>query len=252
MIDTHSHINFEEYRNNFDEFLKNIKTEGVEKVIIPSVNTSDFEDIKQLCEKYDMLYGAVGIHPEEAASYNDEALKIMTEYSKSKKIIAIGEIGLDYYWETQTKDLQQLIFNKQLELSENLRLPVLVHDRNAHEDTFEILNNYNNLKDVVFHCFSADKDFAAKCIDKGYYIAIGGIVTFKNAAQLKECVKYIPLDRILLETDAPYLAPVPFRGKINTPAYLKYIAEEVALIKGIDVQTVKTQTSDNAKRIFEF
>ena len=196
-----------------------------------------------------MLFAAIGIHPSEAKTYTTEVEKEIYEKLKNEKVIAIGEIGLDYYWEQETKELQKEVFRKQLKIAEELQIPVLIHDREAHEDTFNILQEYN-LKDVVFHCFSGNSEFAQKCIEKGYYIAIGGVVTFKNAKDLKEVAKITPLDKLLLETDAPYLAPVPFRGKLNTPAYLKYIAQEIANIKDIDVEEVKTNTTQNAKRIF--
>ena len=251
MIDTHSHINFEEYKQDFDAFLSDIKSNGVDKVIIPGVEPSTFEEINTLCKKYEMLFGAIGIHPSEWQTYDDFAQKQIYEYSKEKKITAIGEIGLDYHYGADTKEKQKIIFKKQLEIAQNTGLPVIIHDREAHEDTFNILQDFK-LKDVIFHCFSGNVEFAQKCINKGYYIAIGGVVTFKNAKDLKESTKITPLDRILLETDAPYLAPVPFRGKLNTPAYLKYIAQEIAAIKNVDVEEVKTQTTLNAQRIFNF
>jgi TatD DNase family protein len=251
MIDTHSHINFEEYQENFDNFLNEIKSNEVEKVIIPGVDTSTFEEILDFCNKYDILYGAIGVHPSEFQCFDDSAIKKIYEYSQNKKIVAIGEIGLDYHYGADTKEEQKNILRKQLEIAEEIKLPVLIHDREAHEDTFQILQDYK-LKDVVFHCFSGDTEFAKKCLDKGYYIAIGGVVTFKNAKDLKESTKITPLDRILLETDAPYLTPVPFRGKLNSPAYLKYIAQEIANIKNIDVEEVKIQTTQNAQRIFNF
>ena len=249
MIDTHSHINFDDYKENFDSFLKDIKNNGTDYVIIPGVEPSTFDEIISICEKHDMLYAAIGVHPSEAKTYTQETEKKIYEKIKNKKVVAIGEIGLDYYWEQETKELQKEVFRKQLKIAEELQIPVLIHDREAHEDTFNILQEYN-LKDVVFHCFSGNSDFAQKCIEKGYYIAIGGVVTFKNAKDLKEVAKITPLDKLLLETDAPYLAPVPYRGKLNTPAYLKYIAQEIANIKDIDVEEVKTNTTQNAKRIF--
>ncbi len=248
MIDTHSHINFEEYKENFEGFLQQIKEADVEKVIIPGVDSSTFKEISDLTEQYEMLYCAIGTHPSEAKSYKKEE---MLPYLNNKKTVAIGEIGLDYYWETETKELQKKIFNSQLEIAQEYKMPVLIHDREAHQDTFDILQDYK-LKDVVFHCFSGNLEFAKKCLDKGYYIAIGGVVTFKNAKDLKETAKYTPLDKILLETDAPYLAPVPYRGKLNTPEYLIYIAQEIANLKNINVEEVKTQTTLNAKRIFNF
>ena len=251
MIDTHSHINFDDYKNNFGYFLENIKNNEVEKVIIPGVEPKTFEEIISLCEKYDMLYGAIGIHPSEANTYNEEIEEKIYKLCKHKKIVAIGEIGLDYYWEQDKKEEQKRVFRKQLEIAQKLNLPVLIHDREAHDDTFEIIKEFK-LKDVIFHCFSGNKDFALKCINEGYYIAIGGVVTFKNAKDLKEVAMTIPLEKILLETDAPYLAPVPYRGKLNTPAYLKYIAQEIANLKNIPIEEVKDITTKNAKRIFNF
>ena len=249
MIDTHSHINFEEYRENFDSVLKEIRENGVEKVIIPGVEPSTFDDIINLCIKYEMLYAAIGVHPSEFETYNEAAEKRIYELCTKKKVVAIGEIGLDYYYGADTKEEQKLLLNKQLEIAQKLELPVIIHDREAHEDCFNILRDYK-LKEVIFHCFSGNAEFASKCVDKGYYIAIGGVVTFKNAKDLKESAKIIPLDRLLLETDAPYLTPVPFRGKLNTPAYLKYIAQEIANIKGIDIEAVKTSTTENARKVF--
>ena len=249
MIDTHSHINFEDYRENFDNFITELKNNEIENVIIPGVEPTTFNEIIDLSEKYDMLYSAIGVHPSEAKTYNQEVEKEIYELCKHKKVIAIGEIGLDYYWEQETKELQKEVFRKQLKIAQELQIPVLIHDREAHNDTFDILQEFN-LKDVVFHCFSGNVEFAKKCIEAGYYIAIGGVVTFKNAKDLKVVAKITPLDKLLLETDAPYLAPVPFRGKLNSPAYLKYIAQEIAQLKEIEIEEVKKQTTINAKRIF--
>ena len=252
MIDTHSHINFKEYKDNFEGFLDNLKNNNIEKVIIPGVEPENFDEIIDLCNKYQMIYGAIGVHPSECLSYNPEVEKKIYMMATKPKIIAIGEIGLDYYWTLETKQQQQFIFRKQLEIAEKLNLPVLIHNRDAHEDTFNILNEFPKLKSVVFHCFSGSIDFAKKCIDKGYYIAIGGVVTFKNAKELKETAKIVPLDKLLLETDAPYLAPVPYRGTINSPAYLKYIAQEIADLRKTTIEEIQEQTTLNAKRLFNF
>lgn len=249
MIDTHSHINFEEFKINFDEFISDLKQNEIENVIIPGVNSETFTEIINLCESYDMLYGAVGIHPSEFQTYNEIAEQEIFQLSNHKKIIAIGEIGLDYHYGADTKEEQKSILKKQLDIAQKVNLPVIIHDREAHDDVFNILLEYQ-LKDVIFHCFSGDLEFAKKCINSGYYIAIGGVVTFKNAKDLKEVSKNIPLDRILLETDAPYLAPVPYRGKLNSPKYLKYIAQEIANLQNKDVEEVKQVTTQNAKRIF--
>ena len=249
MIDTHSHINFEDYRENFDNFIEKLKNNEIDNVIIPGVEPSTFDEIISLCEKYDMLFAAIGVHPSEAKTYTNETEKTIYEKCKNNKVIAIGEIGLDYYWEQETKELQKEVFRKQLNIAQELQIPVLIHDREAHEDTFKILQEFK-LKDVVFHCFSGSAEFAKKCIDKNYYIAIGGVVTFKNAKDLKEVPKIVPLYKLLLETDAPYLTPVPYRGKLNSPAYLNYIAQEIANIKEKDVEKVKKQTTINAQKLF--
>ncbi len=251
MIDTHSHINFENYRENFEDFLNDIQRNEIEKVIIPGVEPSSFNEIVSLCNEYEMLFGAIGIHPSEFKTYNQEVEETIYKLIKESKIVAIGEIGLDYHYGFDSKEEQKNILRKQLKIAEETKLPIIIHDREAHEDVFEILQEYK-LSNVIFHCFSGNSNFAKRCIDKGYYIGIGGVVTFKNAKDLKESAKIIPIDRILLETDAPYLAPVPYRGKINTPAYLKYIAKEIANIKEISIEEVKEQTTINAKRIFKF
>lgn len=251
MIDTHSHINFENYRENFEDFLKSIQENEIEKVIIPGVEPSSFNEIISLCNKYKMIYGALGVHPSEFKTYNQEVEETIYKHIKESKIVAIGEIGLDYHYGFDSKEEQKNILRKQLEIAETTKLPVIIHDREAHEDVFEILQEYK-LSNVIFHCFSGNSAFAERCIEKGYYIGIGGVVTFKNAKELKESTKIIPLDRILLETDAPYLSPAPYRGKINTPAYLKYIAQEIANIKEINIEEVKEKTTINAKRIFNF
>jgi TatD DNase family protein len=249
MIDTHSHINFDEYKENFDNFLSDIKNSGVSNVIIPGVDPSTFDEIISYCEKYNMLYGAIGVHPSEYKTYTDSAEKQIIKHLKHPKIVAMGEIGLDYHWEPETKEEQKFLLNKQLKIAQEMQVPVIIHDREAHEDCIEILQHYK-LKDVIFHCFSGDKNFAKKCIDNGYYIAIGGVVTFKNAFDLKEAAKYVPSDKLLLETDAPYLAPVPFRGKLNSPVYLKYIAQEIANLRNTDVNEIMEQTTINSKKVF--
>ncbi len=249
MIDTHSHINFEEYKKDFDNFLERINNNGVSKVIIPGVEPSRFEEILTYCENYEMLYGTIGIHPSEYRTFDEKSEKKIYQYSSHPKIVAIGEIGLDYFYGADSKEEQKKILRKQLEIAEQIQKPVVIHDRDSHDDVFNILNDYK-LKNVIFHCFSGSPKFAQKCIEKGYYIAIGGIVTFKNAKDLKETAKIVPIDKLLLETDAPYLAPVPFRGKINSPEYLKYIAKEIANLRETSIEEIQNQTTINAKKVF--
>ena len=249
MIDTHSHINFEEYKSNFDEFIEDLKNNDIENVIIPGVEPSSFDEIISYCENYDMLYGAIGIHPSEWQTYSLTSEKRIKELLNHKKVVAMGEIGLDFFYGSDEKEEQKDILIKQLEIASEFNVPVIIHDRDSHEDVFNILKDFK-LKDVIFHCFSGDKEFAKQCLNEGYYIAVGGIVTFKNASVLQEAVKIIPLDRLLLETDAPYLSPVPYRGKINSPKYLKYIVDKIAQLKETETEIIKNQTTINAKKVF--
>jgi TatD DNase family protein len=255
MIDTHAHLNSECYRENFETLLENILKNDVEKVIIPAVNPKTYQEIIDLTEKYDCLYGGIGIQPEEIDDLPQNWEEMTEKFCQNKKIVAIGEIGLDYYWikDEENHKRQKEIFIKQIEIAKYYNLPILIHDREAHKDTFDIISSM--VKDeipVVMHCFSGSPEFAQRCIKQGWYLAFGGVTTFKNAKKAKESVKVTPLDKILLETDSPYLTPVPYRGQENTPAYLKYIAEEIANIKDTTIEEIAINTTKNAERIFNF
>lgn len=255
MIDTHAHLNIECYKDRIDEILAEIKSAGVEKVIIPGVVPNEFDSIIELVEKYDNLYGAVGVQPEEISNLPENWADIVENYCDHPKIVAVGEIGLDYYWvkEQENHDLQKEIFIKQIEIAKRKNLPVLIHDREAHGDTFDILKKFSDGQiPVVMHCFSGSPEFAQRCLKEGWYLALGGVVTFKNAKKTKEVAKIVPLDKLLLETDSPYLTPVPYRGKENSPAYVKFVAEEIAQIRGISFEEVDLATTQNAKKIFNF
>lgn len=250
LIDTHTHIDLDNFKDRFDEVVETAKEYGVGKVVIPGVEPSGFGRIVELCEKYDNVYGAVGVHPEELGAFNDEAENRIREYLKHPKIIAVGEIGLDYYWDKSQVERQKEIFEKQILLAKEAKKPVLVHDREAHLDSFEILKKTNAKETgVVMHCFSGSPEFAMECVREGFYIAIGGVVTFKNAKKAKEVAKVVPLERLLLETDAPYMAPVPFRGKENQPAYVKFVVQEIADLRGISFEEVEQATTANAERL---
>ncbi len=249
MIDTHTHINMIE-SISIEEILNNAKENGIEKVIVPSANPKDFPEIVELINKYDNVYGMLGVHPSDAKDWDDSLINQIKDLCNNKKIVAIGEIGLDYYWDKSFNDLQKDVFIKQIKLANELNLPLDVHDREAHKDTFDILKQYNINSKVVMHCFSGSVEFAKECVKEGYYLGIGGVVTFKNAIKMKEVAKHIPLEYIILETDAPYLTPVPYRGTENQPAYVKYVAEEIAKLKEISYEEVKNVTTSNAERIF--
>lgn len=249
MIDTHSHINMIEGLS-LDEIIKNAFDNGIDKIIVPSAYPADMENIMDLVNKYDNVYGMLGIHPSEVKSWDDSFIEKIKDYAKNSKIAAIGEIGLDYYWDKSFNDLQKEVFIKQIKLANELNLPIDIHDREAHKDTYDIIQEHNNGSKVIMHCFSGSVEFARECVKAGFYLGIGGVVTFKNAVKMKEVAKDIPLERILLETDAPYLTPVPFRGKENQPAYVKYVAEEIASLRGISVEEVAQITTENAKTVF--
>lgn len=250
MIDTHSHINMLETITP-DEALQNAAANGIEKIIVPAANPADFTGIIELINKYNNVYGMLGVHPSDAKDWNDNIIEDIKKLAENKKIIAIGEIGLDYYWDKSYNNLQKEVFIKQIKLANELNLPIDVHDREAHKDTFDILKEYNKCSKVVMHCFSGSVEFAKECIKEGWYLGIGGVVTFKNAVKMKEVVQAVPLEHILLETDAPYLTPVPHRGKENQPAYVKFVAEEIAKLKQINIDKVIEVTNNNSNTIFK-
>lgn len=249
LIDTHTHIDMIE-SHTADEIIQLAVENNVKKMIIPGVTPDSDNVIFPLIEKYENCFGMLGVHPSEAKLYNEEAEEHIEKMLQHDKITAIGEIGLDYYWDKTFNDIQQEVFIKQIKLANKHNLPICVHDREAHKDTFDILKEYNKGSDVVLHCYSGSVEFAKECIKEGWYLGLGGVVTFKNAVKMKETAKEIPLEKIVLETDAPYLTPVPFRGKENQPAYVKYVAEEISYIKGIPLDEVAEITSQNAERIY--
>lgn len=250
-IDTHSHIDMIE-DVSLDEIIQSANSVNVKKIIIPAVNEEDFESKIEICNNHDNLFCMLGVFPEEAKTWNDKTYeKIKDLAKKNKKVVAIGEIGLDYYWDTTFVELQKEIFIKQIQLANELNLPIDVHDREAHKDTFDILKQYNKGSDVILHCFSGSVEFAKECIKEGWFLSLGGVVTFKNAKKMKEVAKEIPLEHLMLETDAPYLAPVPFRGKTNEPKYIPYIAQEIANLKQTTIENVMTITTNNAEKVFK-
>ena len=250
IINTHSHVNMLR-ETNIDEAIQNAIDNKI-VTIVPSSSAQDIFDTDNFIKKYNDVYGYVGVFPEEVKDFSDKTLSNMEEIIKSNpKIIGIGEIGLDYYWDKSFKELQKEVFIKQIEFANQMNLPLNIHSREAHLDTLEILKKYNKNSTAIMHCFSGSLEFARECIKEGIYIALGGVVTFKNARKTKEVAKNIPLEYLLLETDDPYLAPVPFRGKENQPMYVKYVAEEIANLRGITPEEVAKTSTENAKKIFK-
>lgn len=250
IINTHSHVNMLR-ETNIGEAIQNAIDNKI-VTIVPSSSAQDIFDTDKFIKKYNDVYGYVGVFPEEVKDFSDKTLSDMEKIIKSNpKIIGIGEIGLDYYWDKSFKELQKEVFIKQIEFANQMNLPLNIHSREAHLDTLEILKKYNKNSTAIMHCFSGSLEFARECIKEGIYIALGGVVTFKNAKKTKEVAKNIPLEYLLLETDDPYLAPVPFRGKENQPMYVKYVAEEIANLRGITPEEVAKTSTENAKKIFK-
>lgn len=249
LIDTHSHIDMIDVDSEL--IIQEAREFGVEKIIVPSADRSSFEKVLDLSQKYDEVYCALGIHPSEVLKSKDEDYELIKEWSKNEKVVAVGEIGLDYYWDKTFVEEQKKSFERQIKISQELNLPILIHDREAHFDTFEMVKEIKDIP-VVMHCFSGSLDFAKQCIEKGFYIAFGGVLTFKNAKKMKEVAKNIPMEYILIETDAPYLTPEPYRGKENHPAYVKFVAEQLANLREMSYEDVVKITNENAKRIFKF
>ncbi len=249
IINTHSHINMLK-STPIESAIKNLKDKNI-TAIVPSSTAQDIFEVSEFIKKYDCLYGYVGVFPEEVKTFTDKTLSDMENLIRTnKKIIGIGEIGLDYYWDKSFKDLQKEVFIKQIDFANQMNLPLNIHCREAFGDTLGILDKYNKNSTAIMHCFSGSYDFAKECIKRGIYISIGGVVTFKNAVKTKEVAKQIPLEWLLLETDDPYLTPVPFRGKENQPAYVTYVAQEIANLREIDIEEVCKITTQNAKTIF--
>ena len=203
-----------------------------------------------MVQKYPFMYAAVGVHPDHVGDLNEETFARMKKLFANDKVIAVGEIGLDYYWDNESHDLQKAWFIRQLELARELDLPVLIHSREAAADTMDIMKEHAEGMSGVIHCYSYSKEMAREYVKMGFYIGVGGVVTFKNARKLKETVVEIPLTSIVLETDCPYLAPEPNRGKRNNSAYIRYVAEEIAKIKGITYEEVVAQTEENARKMY--
>lgn len=252
IFDTHAHYDDDAFDEDREELLKELKINGVVGILNCASSYKSIEKTYNLTIENDFIYGALGIHPENADEFNEDVEREIVELiSKNNKIIAVGEIGLDYYWEENPpKEVQREVFRKQMKLAEELKLPVVIHDRDAHADTLDIIKEFPKVNGIV-HCFSGSSEFAKECIKLGYYIGIGGVVTFKNAKKIVEVVKDIPLDKILVETDAPYMAPTPNRGKRNKSDYIQYIIEQIAIIKELDPKEVNMAVNDNFKRLME-
>lgn len=250
IFDTHAHYDDEQFDEDRDELLNSMPELGVGTIVNVSATYESCARSVELSKKYPHVYAAVGIHPDEAGTLDEMKFAEMTKLFDNDKVVAVGEIGLDYYWDNEPHEVQAKWFIRQLELARTKHLPVIIHSREAAADTMYIMKNYAQDIKAVIHCYSYSVEMAEEYIKMGYYIGIGGVLTFKNAKKIKEVVKKVPLERILLETDCPYLAPVPFRGKRNQSSYISYVTEEIAQLKGVSVEEVIEQTEKNAREFY--
>lgn len=250
IFDTHAHYDDEQFDDDREELLNSMEDNGVGVIVNVSASYLSCERVTDMVQDYPFMYAAVGVHPDEVGALNEDTFARMKGLFSRDKVVAVGEIGLDYYWDNESHALQKKWFVRQLELAREFDLPVLIHSRDAAADTMEIMKEHAMGLRGVIHCYGYSREMAEEYVKMGFYIGVGGVVTFKNARRLKETVEAVPLTSIVLETDCPYLAPEPYRGKRNNSSYIKYVAQEIARLKNITYEEVLCQTEKNAKNLY--
>ena len=251
IFESHAHYDDDAFDEDREELLISLREHGIDKVINVGASLDSCKITLRLMEQYPFIYGAMGVHPTETGALNEENFRWLREQCDVDKVVAVGEIGLDYHWKEPEVHVQQSWFERQMELARDVKLPVIIHSREAAKDTLDMMKALHAGEiGGVIHCYSYTKEIAREYLQMGFYFGIGGVITFQNAKKLKEAVEYIPMDRILLETDSPYLAPEPNRGKRNSSLNLPYVAREIAAIKGISYEEVVRITEENAERLF--
>lgn len=252
LIDTHCHLDFNRFDQDRAGVVSRAEAVGVTRIIVPAIDIHNCAKVVALSERYDTVYAAVGIHPNSSAGWTDSWLGVLRDLARHPKVIAIGEIGLDYYWDKSPKKIQHRAFSAQLELAAELGLPVIVHNRESDEDVVALLgaSSLGGSRPGVLHSFSTSYDIAKQVLDQGYYLGFTGPVTYKKADGLRSVASRVPLDRILVETDAPFLAPQKYRGKRNEPAYVVKVAERLASLHNMSYEAMVVQTTANAERLF--
>ncbi len=251
IFDTHAHYDDEAFEEDREELLTSLSTQGIEAVTNVGASIKTTENTLKLVDQYSNVYGAIGVHPNETGELNEEKLNWLRTQSAHKKIVAIGEIGLDYHWDEPEREIQKTWFIRQLSLAREVKLPVIIHSRDAAKDTLDIMKAEKSEEiGGVIHCFSYGIEMAREYLNMGFYLGIGGVLTFKNAKKLKEVVEYMPIEQLVLETDCPYLAPVPNRGTRNSSLNLPYVIKEISAIKGIPEEEVIERTNHNAKKLY--
>ena len=251
IFDTHVHYDDPAFDEDRDSLIASLEKSGIGNVVDIGASIDTTRKALELAHKYDFVYAAVGVHPSEVEELTEDSFELLREWSEDGRCVAIGEIGLDYHWPEPGRELQKKWFRRQLDLARQKQLPVVIHSRDAAKDTVDIMKE-EHAEEIggVVHCFSYTKEIAKECLDMGFYIGVGGVVTFKNGKKLREVVEITPIEKILLETDCPYLAPEPYRGKRNSSLYLPYVVEEIAKIKNISPEEVIRITENNAKTMY--
>ena len=251
LIDTHVHLNADHYDEDLDEVIERAREAGVTHFVVIGFDNKTIDRTMTLIDKYDDVYGVTGWHPVDAIDCTDEDLARIEELSQHPKIVGIGETGLDYHWDKSPKDVQKEIFIKQIEMAKRVNLPIVIHNRDATGDVVDILEEHG-AEEIggIMHAFSGSPEIADRVLKMNFMISLGGPVTFKNAKQPKEVAMHVPLDKLLVETDAPFLTPHPYRGKRNEPAYVKLVAEQIAELREVSYEEVAKATSENAKKIY--
>lgn len=251
LIDTHAHLDHERFKGDVDQVIERAKLAQVQSIITVGADLASSRQAVEFARRYPDVIATVGVHPHDADSVSESVLNEIAILAQDEGVVAIGEIGLDYHYDFSPRDVQRRVFAIQISLARELELPIVVHVREAYQDVMSILKS-EHAEDVggIVHCFSGDREAAKDCLDMGFYISVGGILTFANSQELREIIRGLPMDRILLETDAPYLTPVPYRGKRNEPAYLVHVAEALANLKGITFDEVAETTTLNACKLF--
>ncbi|MCQ5128601.1 TatD family hydrolase [Butyricicoccus faecihominis] len=252
LFDTHAHYDDERFDSDRDELLRSMPAQNVGLILNPAVDLASSRKAIGYAQKYPHMYAAVGIHPEDINENWENDLSVIFELAQNEpKVRAVGEIGLDYYWEKEerARARQQVVFRRQMELAERLSLPVIVHDRDAHGDCMEITRAFPGVRGV-YHCYAGSVEMARELLRLGYYLSFTGVITFKNARKAIEVIRETPIDRLMIETDAPYMAPEPYRGRRNSSLYVHRMAETIAEVKEMDVQEVERITTENGKRLF--
>ncbi|MCM3738168.1 TatD family hydrolase [Bacillus cytotoxicus] len=251
LFDTHSHLNADQFKEDLQEVIARMKEVGVSYTVVVGFDEVTIKKAIELAETYDFIYAAVGWHPVDAIDMTEEHLKWLEELADHPKVVALGEMGLDYHWDKSPKEVQKEVFRKQIRLARKVNLPIIIHNREATQDIVDILKE-ENASEVggIMHCYSGGVEVAKQCVEMNFLISLGGPVTFKNAKKPKEVAMEIPMEQLLIETDCPYLTPHPFRGKRNEPSYVKLVAEEIANLKGLSYEEVAIKTTENAKKLF--